>query len=199
MLPGHGEWIARESAHRSEQHIGGEAVIRLVLGRKLAGDPVMQHADALDTPPTACRLGAPFRQVEPAGERDDIGPQWFASHSRVPEVEGESMLLAARGAEHGIFSGDAHLADGQRVRGYRLEDLAPPDDIAQAAASPNAFSEVLLVFLWRKIVPRLEIACLVKDFLGLPDGRRPACELFGNQPASGIFGAFQDRRVWHDG
>ena len=111
------------------------------------------------------------------------------------------MFLPPRGAEHGVFAGDQNATDGQRVWGYGLEDLAPPNNVAQPAASPYTFQDASLVFLWRNTTPGLEKGRLlplhVKEFACLIGGRRSTGEPFGNQPLSRVLGAHQDRRLLH--
>ena len=200
MVPGYGERISGDDARRPEQHIPGEPVICMVLGRKLPAHPMVHHADTLDSPVPIRRIHPAVCQVEPPRERHDVWHQTFDSHPLIPKVQCEGMFLPPRGAEHGVFAGDQNATDWQRVWGYGLEDLAPPNNSRnrRQARTPSrtrtsySFGGISLR-AWKKAVCRHSMSKIRVSH----GGRRSTGEPFGNQPLSRVLGARQDRRLLH--
>ena len=197
MVPRHRERIPGDDAGRPEQHVPGELVICLVLRRKIPADPIVHHADILNSPVPIRRIRPAVCQVDAPRERYDIRDQTFDFHSLIPKVQSKGMFLSARRAQHGVFAGDHNAADCQRVWGYGLQNLATPDDVAQPPASPSAFPDATLVFLLGKAASRLEIGGLlsfeVKELACFTCARHSTFDQFGHQPAGRVLRARQDR------
>ena len=102
------------------------------------------------------------------------------------------MFLPARGAEDRVFAGDHNVTDWQRIRGYGLENIVAPGNIAQPPACSYAFHNPTRIFLRRNAAPGLVIGRLlpfnVKELTCFTGCRRSTFKPFRNQPTGRVLG-----------